>query len=179
MAVEAAAAERGVKLWEPSAERVERSAMTAYMRWLEAEQGLSFDGDYQALWRWSVENIEDFWASIWERFDVISDTPPESVLDTHEMPGAQWFTGSRLNYAEHIFRGKEDSALAIQYAAEGRDLAEITWGELRTRVAAIAAGMRELGVERGDRVAAYMPNIPETVAAFLATASIGAIWSSC
>src|SRR4051794_31828570 len=153
--------------------------MTAYMRWLEAERGLTFNGDYHALWRWSVENVEDFWASIWERFDVISDAPHTSVLDTHEIPGAGWFRGSELNYAEHIFRGKDDAALAIQHSGEGRDLAEISWGELRNRVAAMAAGLRGLGVERGDRVAAYLPNAPEALIAFLASASIGATWSSC
>ena len=95
------------------------------------------------------------------------------------MPGAKWFTGAEVNYAEHAFRGKPDDRVAIVHAGELRDQAEVTWGELREQVAGIAAGLRALGVERGDRVAAYMPNIPEAIAAFLATASIGAVWSSC
>jgi acetoacetyl-CoA synthetase len=177
--VEAAAAERGVKLWEPSAARVERSAMTRYARWLERERDLRLHGDYHALWRWSVENTEDFWESLWHYFDVIASRPYERVLDTHAMPGARWFAGAELNYAEHIFRNREPSTLAIQHAAEGRELGRVTWGELDGRVGALAAGLRELGVERGDRVAAYLPNSDSALVAFLATASIGAIWSSC
>ena len=95
------------------------------------------------------------------------------------MPGAVWFPGAQVNYAEHLFRGKDPDAVAIVHASELRELGEVTWGELREQTARIAAGLRALGVERGDRVAAYMPNIPETIAAFLATASIGAVWSSC
>ncbi len=167
------------KLWAPSAEAVERSNMTAYMRWLESEHELSFDGDYARLWEWSVENVEDFWHSIWDYFDVAADGDATTVLASAGMPGAEWFPGTSLNYAEHIFRGKDPSALAIQHAAEGSDLAEITWGDLSSRVASFAAGLRSLGVERGDRVAAYLPNGPEAIVGFLASASIGAIWSSC
>ena len=152
--------------------------MTEYMRWLEAERGLSFDG-YQELWRWSVEDLEGFWSSIWEFFDVQADGPCERALSSHEMPGARWFAGTRLNYAEHVFAGKADAATAIVHASELRDIGELSWGELRARVAAVATGLRQLGVERGDRVVAYMPNLPEAIVAFLATASIGATWSSC
>ena len=152
--------------------------MTEYMRWLEAERGLSFDG-YQELWRWSVEDLEGFWSSIWEFFDVQADGPCERALSSHEMPGARWFAGTRLNYAEHVFAGKADAATAIVHASELRDISELSWGELRARVAAVATGLRQLGVERGDRVVAYMPNLPEAIVAFLATASIGATWSSC
>ena len=95
------------------------------------------------------------------------------------MPGARWFEGAELNYAQHIFRGKRDTDVAVLHASELRQLGELRWGELREQVASVAAGLRELGVERGDRVVAYLPNIPETLVAFLATASIGAIWSSC
>ena len=166
-------------LWEPSAEAVERSNMTAYMRWLETERGLAFEGDYGRLWEWSVSDIDAFWRSIWDYFGVAADGDAATVLASDEMPGAEWFPGTRLNYAEHIFRGKDPDSLAIQHQAEGTDLAEITWGELEARVAAFAAGLRSLGVERGDRVAAYLPNAPEAVIGFLAAASIGAIWSSC
>jgi acetoacetyl-CoA synthetase len=158
-------------LWEPSPERKERAALTPYMR----AQGVE---DYHALWQWSVDDLEAFWASIWEWFDVQAATPYERVLGRAAMPGAEWFPGATLNYAEHIFRGKDADAVAIRHASELRELGEWTWGELREQAARIAAGLRELGVERGDRVVAYMPNIPETIAAFLACASIGAIWSS-
>jgi acetoacetyl-CoA synthetase len=157
-------------LWEPPAEMVERAVMTRYMR----ERGV---GSYDDLWRWSVEDLEGFWGSIWEFFGV--EGGYERVLASDTMPGAIWFPGAQVNYAEHLFRGKDPDAVAIVHASELREQAELTWGELREQVARIAGGLRALGVERGDRVAAYMPNIPEAVAAFLATASIGAVWSSC
>jgi acetoacetyl-CoA synthetase len=165
-------------LWTPSPERVERAALTRYARWLSDTRGLSFDG-YEALWRWSVDELEDFWASIWEYFDVQASAPYERVLGRREMPGAEWFPGARLNYAQHIFRGRDDAAVAIRHASEQRPLAELTWGELRALTARIAAALRAEGVGAGDRVVAYLPNTPEAVAAFLACASLGAIWSSC
>jgi acetoacetyl-CoA synthetase len=157
-------------LWEPPAELVERAVMTRYMR----ERGL---GTYEELWRWSVTDLEGFWGSIWDFFGVQGTY--DQVLAERRMPGAVWFPGAEVNYAEHLFRGKDPAATAILHASELRELSELSWGELREQAARIAAGLRALGVERGDRVAAYMPNIPETVAAFLATASIGATWSSC
>jgi acetoacetyl-CoA synthetase len=166
------------KLWEPSAELVERSRLREYMRWLEAERGLSF-ASYDDLWRWSVDDLEGFWSSIWDFFGVRADGEAERALGSREMPGAEWFAGTSLNYAEHVFADKDDAETAILHAAELRELGELRWGELRAQVAATAAGLRALGVERGDRVVAYMPNIPEAIVAFLATASIGAIWSSC
>jgi acetoacetyl-CoA synthetase len=166
------------KLWEPPAELVARARMTEYMRWLQAERGLSFDG-YHDLWRWSVEDLEGFWSSIWDFFDVQADGAYDRVLGSREMPGAKWFAGTSLNYAEHVFAGKDEAETAILHASELRELDELSWGELRARVAAVAAGLRDLGVERGDRVVAYLPNVPEAIVAFLATASIGAIWSSC
>ncbi len=167
------------KLWEPSASAVERSNMTAYMRWLASEHDLDFGGDYHRLWEWSTTELEAFWRSIWSYFDVQADGDPSTVLGSTEMPGAKWFPDTSLNYAEHVFRGKDDSDMAIQHLAEGGELGEITWGELATRVAAFAKGLRSLGVERGDRVVAYLPNSPAAVIGFLASASIGAIWSSC
>ena len=166
------------KLWEPSAELIERSRLREYMGWLESERGLKLD-DYEALWRWSVSDLEAFWSSIWDFFGVQADGGYERVLASHAMPGAEWFAGTSLNYAEHVFAGKDDDETAILHASELRELGELSWGELRAQVAATAAGLRGLGVERGDRVVAYMPNIPEAIVAFLATASIGAVWSSC
>ncbi|HEU4907170.1 MAG TPA: acetoacetate--CoA ligase [Solirubrobacterales bacterium] len=166
------------KLWEPPAELVERARMTEYMRWLAAERGLELDG-YDELWRWSVDDLEGFWSSIWDFFGVRADGGYDRVLGSREMPGAEWFAGSRLNYAEHVFAGKDDAGPAILHASELRELGELSWGELRAQVGAVAAGLRELGVERGDRVVAYMPNVPEAIVAFLATASLGAVWSSC
>ncbi|MEK6277628.1 MAG: acetoacetate--CoA ligase [Actinomycetota bacterium] len=170
--------QRGELLWEPSPESIQRSSMTRYMAWLESERGLRFD-DYPALWEWSVTELEKFWASIWDYFSVTSSTPYSAVLAERKMPGARWFEGARLNYAEHIFRDRDDGDVAILHASELHDLDELRWGELRAQVAAVAAGLRDLGVGPGDRVVAYLPNIPETVVAFLASASIGAVWSSC
>jgi acetoacetyl-CoA synthetase len=166
------------KLWDPPAELVERARLTEYMRWLEAERGLSFAG-YDELWRWSVDDLEGFWTSIWDFFGVQADGGYERALGNRAMPGAEWFAGTSLNYAEHVFDGKEDSEPAILHASELRELGELSWGELRAQVAATAAGLRALGVQRGDRVVAYLPNIPEAIVAFLASASIGAVWSSC
>jgi acetoacetyl-CoA synthetase len=166
------------KLWEPPTELVERARMTEYMRWLAAERGLELDG-YDDLWRWSVDDLEGFWSSIWDFFEVQADGGYDQVLGSREMPGAEWFAGTRLNYAEHIFAGKDDAETAILHASELRELGELSWGELRAQVAAVAAGLRELGVGPGDRVVAYLPNIPEAIVAFLAGASIGAVWSSC
>jgi len=156
-------------LWTPSQQLVDRARMTRFMR----ERG--FD-DYDELWRWSVDDLDGFWAALWDHFDVGARSGP--VLASREMPGARWFPEVTVNYAEYALRGRDDDAVAIVHASESRALAEVTWGELRTQVARIAAGLKALGVERGDRVVAYLPNIPETVAAFLATASLGAVWSS-
>jgi len=161
-------------LWEPSAERIRRATLTRYM------ESLGFE-DYASLWRWSVEDLDAFWASIVEFFDVRFSEGGEVVLappPDRSMPGAQWFPGSRVSFAEHVFRGKVSAEVAIRHASESRPLEAWTWGRLRSETAAIASGLRGLGVSEGDRVVAYMPNIPETVAAFLACASIGAVWSS-
>jgi acetoacetyl-CoA synthetase len=164
-------------LWTPSAERVRRATITRYQESVERSRGVRF-ADYQELWRWSVEDLEGFWSSIVSFCGVRFSSEPGSVLGSRAMPGAEWFPGARLNYAEHIFRGKRDDDVAIRFASELRSLDAWTWGELRDHTASIAAGLSALGVGEGDRVVAYMPNIPETVAAFLACASIGAVWSS-
>jgi acetoacetyl-CoA synthetase len=164
-------------LWSPSPEQVERATLTRYQRWLEEARRLRFR-DYAELHRWSVEDLEGFWSSICEFFSLRFDVPAERVLGRREMPGAEWFPGGRISFAEHVFRGKDDDEVAIRHASEAREAGEWTWGELRRETARIAAGLKAEGVGPGDRVVAYMPNIPETIAAFLACASIGAIWSS-
>jgi acetoacetyl-CoA synthetase len=167
-------------LWRPSEERVANSRIHHYMQWLEKEKGLSFDG-YEPLWRWSVEHLEDFWASIWQYFDIIHSAPYEQVLDRRVMPGAKWFEGSRLNLAEQLFRHQSANSDKpdILSRSELRPLASLSWGELQRQIASVADALRTMGVGPGDRVVAYLPNIPETVIAFFACASIGAIWSSC
>ena len=164
-------------LWQPSAAQIERATLTRYQRWLRDTRGLDL-GDYAALQRWSVTDLEGFWGSICEFFSVRFETAAERVLADARMPGARWFPGARLSYAEHIFAGKDDAEVAIRYASEARAPGEWTWGELRAHTARIAAALTARGVTKGDRVVAYMPNIPETIAAFLACASLGAVWSS-
>jgi acetoacetyl-CoA synthetase len=163
--------ESGRLLWEPPRELREDSAMSAFMR----ERG--FD-DYDALWKWSVDEPDEFWGALWELFDIKASKPYDEVLGKREMPGAEWFPGAELNYAEHVFRMARPGEAALVHASESAELGETSWDELRDQVARSAAGLRRLGVEKGDRVVAYMPNTPETIVAFLATASIGAIWSS-
>jgi acetoacetyl-CoA synthetase len=158
-------------LWSPSPEAAESTEMARFTR----ARGFA---SYDELWRWSVSDVEGFWAALWEWCDVRASKPYDRVLGRRAMPGAEWFPGAELSYAEHVFRGHADDAVALVHASELRPLAETTWGELRAQTAAIRAGLQAHGVGRGDRVVAYMPNIAETVAAFYATASLGAIWSS-
>jgi acetoacetyl-CoA synthetase len=165
-------------VWTPSEERIASATITRYRGWLNDTRGLRLE-DYGDLWQWSVDELQAFWASIWEFFEVEASEPYERVLTSREMPGATWFPGARLSYAEHVFRDRDDPEVAIRHASELRPLADWTWGELRAQAGAVAGALREAGVEAGDRVVAYLPNIPETVAAFLGCASIGATWSSC
>jgi acetoacetyl-CoA synthetase len=173
-------AAEGTLLWEPSEEFKENANITRYMEWLEREKGLSFD-DYSELWEWSVNELEEFWASIWEYFEVQASRPYEKVLNSREMPGTEWFVGSELNYAEHVFRHADErpDEPAVLHQSELRPLSELTWRGLQSKVGAMAVALKSLGVERGDRVAAFIPNVPEALIAFLASASIGAVWSSC
>jgi len=170
----------GIQLWEPSNEFKENARISDYMRWLGVEKDLNFE-DYNDLWEWSVTDLEGFWASVWEYCGVEASQPYEAVLAKREMPDAGWFPGTRLNYAENILKnaaGRLEEP-AIMHQSEVRSLDSVTWNELLGRTAALAAGLRAMGVERGDRVAAYLPNIPEAVIGLLACASIGAVWSSC
>ncbi len=149
------------------------------MGWLERERRLDL-ADYDALWRWSVTDLEGFWSSLWDFFEVRAHTPYERVLGSREMPGAEWFPGARLNFAEHMV-GRDDDldAVAVVAHSQTRESFELTFGELREQVARARAGLQRLGVGEGDRVVAYLPNIPETLVAFLACASLGAIWATC
>jgi acetoacetyl-CoA synthetase len=167
-----------VPLWSPSAEGRERAEMTRFMRWAGERAEREF-ADYGELWAWSVSEVEEFWAAIWEYCGVRASRPYEQVLDSRRMPGARWFAGAELNYAENmLMRDRDPDAIAVLHASELRELDSLTWKQLTAQVAAVADGLRALGVERGDRVVAYMPNIPEALVALLAVASIGAIWSS-
>ncbi len=165
-------------LWAPSEEARQQANITRYMRWLEENKGLHF-ATRDELWRWSVEHLEDFWASLWDFCAVRASSPYTTVLAERKMPGAQWFPGATLNYAEHVFRNATTERPAVLFRSERHPLVEVSWAELAHKVASIAHSLRELGVQRGDRVVAYMGNIPETLMAFLACASIGAVWSSC
>ena len=168
---------QGTLLWEPSEEVKEKANITRYMSWLKERRGLNF-ASYQEMWQWSVTDLEGFWSSIWDFFRVKAHQTYQRVLAERRMPGARWFAGAQLNYAENALRRQDDHP-AILFQSEMRPLTMVSYQQLYRQVASVAAGLRRLGVGKGDRVAAYMPNIPETVVAFLATASIGAIWSSC
>ncbi|MBU8906160.1 acetoacetate--CoA ligase [Desertibacillus haloalkaliphilus] len=165
-------------IWTPSQQRIDNSTMTSYMNWLQETKGLTFS-KYTDLWKWSVDELEEFWESIWDYCGVKAESNFQNVLSDRKMPGATWFEGARLNYAENIFTKYQEDKTAIYFRSEHIRSKELSWKELEEKVASVAHQLRQLGVKRGDRVAAYMPNIPETVIAFLATASIGAIWSSC
>lgn len=165
-------------LWSPSENFRRTTNLADYLAWLDRERGLRFDG-YAELHQWSVRELEAFWQSIWDYYGVISATPPTRVLSTREMPGAHWFAGARLNFAEHIFRSATEAHPALLAAGEGGGVREIGWRELTDQVARLAAWLRGRGVVAGDRVVAYLPNVPEAVVAFLATSAVGAVWSSC
>lgn len=168
----------GELLWQPTEEQIKNTNLTSYMQWLSEKKGVTVH-NYQELWQWSVDELEDFWESIWQYCGVQASKGYESVLNKREMPGAKWFKGSRLNYAENVFKNFQDEKTAIYFRSERLAKREISWKELRDKTASVAGALKDLGVKPGDRVVAYMPNIPETVIAFLACASIGAIWSSC
>ena len=156
--------------------------MARYRRWLEEQRGFTF-ADYEQMRQWSVREIDAFWQSIWDYFDLQSPTPHSAVLAQPRMPGAIWFSGAQVNYARQVLRHVEaaDAAGMPAIVSSGEDgvLKETSWPELRRKVGALAIHLKAQGVRSGDRVAAYLPNIPETIIAFLATASIGAIWSVC
>ncbi len=165
-------------LWTPTKHRIENSQMHKFMQWLSREHDLNFT-DYESLWQWSVDDIDSFWKSLWEFYDVKSYTPYSRVLDERSMPHAEWFPGATLNFVDQIFRHASPDNPAIRFASENSPLQELSWAQLEKNVASVANYLRRMGVEAGDRVAAYSPNTPETIIAFLATASLGAVWSLC
>ena len=170
----------GELLWTPGSAFAERSQVARFIDWLRTERGLSF-ADYEALRLWSVTEIEAFWGAVWAYFDVMSDTPPRQVLDRRVMPGAKWFQGARVNYAEHLLRYEAKAApgeTVIHHLTESRPLAQMSWQELGRQVRVLATRLRALGIKPGDRIVSYMPNVPETTVAMIATMAVGAVWSS-
>ena len=164
--------------WRPSVERIASARLTGFMHWLARERGLTF-ADYQSLWQWSVDDVNAFWCALWDWAEIPSATPRGEALVGARMPGAQWFPGVQMNYVSQVFRHASDLRPAIIQRNEAGEQVEMSWAELQRQTAALARTLRGLGVQRGDRVAAFMPNIAQTPVAFLAVASIGAIWSAC
>ena len=162
--------------WVPTERDVDDAIVTHFARFAEKRTGAEYP-DYQTLWRWSVDDIEGFWATLWDYFDLGERAQP--VLENAEMPGARWFPGTTLNYADQVVRNARTDRPAIIHAGEGVPDREVSWEELLGRAAAFADTLRANGVQPGDRVVGYLPNIPEAVIAFLATASVGAVWSAC
>ena len=165
------------QLWTPPPDIRSTTEIGRYLTRLARQRGLTFES-YAELWQWSVTDLEGFWSSVWEHFGVVSHTPHEAILAERTMPGAVWFSGASLNYAEHALGG-DDRAVAVVSRSQTRGGGQLTYSELRDQVARARAGLQRLGVTSGDRVAAYLPTITESVVAFLATASLGAVWSSC
>ncbi len=152
--------------------------LTAFTDWLAARRGLRFDG-YAELWRWSVTDLEGFWQAVWDYCRIDASAPPEQVLGRREMPGAQWFPGARLNYAQHVLRHERAGQDALLFLSESGPAAALSREQLGGQVRIVGTALRGMGVRPGDRVASYLPNIPQTVVAMLAAASIGAIWAGC
>lgn len=165
-------------LWTPSPQQVEAANVTRFTKWLAKERGLHFES-YEALWQWSVTRLEEFWQAMWDYFGVRASTPPTSVLGKRTMPGAEWFPGARLNCAQNLLRRELAGGDAVLFLNETTALTGFPWSKFAGAVRTLATKLRELGVRPGDRVAAYMPNIPETMIAMLATTAIGAIWACC
>lgn len=165
-------------LWTPSLEFFQQSNLTRYTKWLKEKHGLSFN-DYTALWQWTVDDPAAFWETVWHYFDIVSYSPYSAVMSAEPMPHTRWFEGATLNYAEHVFRNKTAERPAILFAAEGKDIQTISWNELENQTAALQTFFRQSGIESGDRIAAYIPNIPQATIALMATLSLGAVWSSC
>ena len=169
----------GELLWTPDEVFLQSTEAMRFVRWLSQKRGRTFD-DYESLRRWSIEDLEGFWSAVWDYFEVESDTPYSEVVTSHEMPGARWFVGSRVNYAEHMLRRERvaPDEVAVLHSSETRALEKTTWHELADRARTMATNLRALGIEPGDRIVSYMPNIIETLVAMLATTAIGAVWAS-
>ncbi|MBM3678377.1 MAG: acetoacetate--CoA ligase [Actinobacteria bacterium] len=167
----------GGVIWRPGPEDISGSRLSAFIRWLAAERGLELDG-YAPLHAWSVADLEGYWTAVWDYFGVRASVPARRVLSGSTMPDVRWFEGAELNLAEGFLAGAPDDA-ALVWGDESGEVGEMTYGRLRAEVARVQEGLRRLGVERGDRVVAVLPNVPEAVVVFLAVAGLGAIWSSC
>lgn len=165
--------------WTPPADAWETSRLGAFARLAQERSGLDLVGDYAALWRWSVDDLDAFWSTAWEFFGLPTLATAQPILAEERMPGASWFPGVRLNFAGEVFRGRDPEAEALVELAEDGTSTSLTWAELSRRVAAVATGLRDLGVGEGDRVVGYLPNRSEAVVALLATASVGAVWAVC
>ena len=171
--------EQGDVVWTPPADVLSTSRVGEFLAWLARERDLEMT-THEELWRWSVTDLDGFWSAVWEFFGVRAHAPYDTVLASREMPGARWFPGALLNYAEHALGTDEDlDRVAVLGRSQTRDDVELTFGDLRDQVARARAALTRLGVRRGDRVAGYLPNIPEALVAYLATASLGATWASC
>lgn len=168
----------GKILWKATPALLESCNLNQYIKWINNTYNIEFQ-DYEALHQWSVENIGQFWESIALYFDVKFHTAYDNILSNESMPHTQWFTGGTLNYAEQIFRNEFVEEPAVYYQSEGIELKYYSWLELKTKVAQFASFLKSKGVERGDRVVAIIPNIPEATIGFLAACSMGVIWSSC
>jgi acetoacetyl-CoA synthetase len=170
--------QEGDLLWSPSPERIAASNLTAYRHWLQGARGLDF-ADYAALWKWSVTDLDGFWQSLWDYFHIESSAPHSAALGRRALPGATWFPGARLNYAQHVLRREQDAGDALLHVSESTALTSLARKQLAAQVRILATQLRNFGVRPGDRVAAWMPNIPQTAVAMLATTAIGAIWACC
>ncbi|GAA4551282.1 acetoacetate--CoA ligase [Pseudonocardia xishanensis] len=168
----------GQVMWTPPPDVRRRTRIGGFLAWLAENRGLRLDS-FEELWRWSVEDLDGFWSAVWEHGGVRSSEPYEAVLADASMPGAVWFPGARVNYAEHLLRQGADSEVAVLGRSQTRADVDLTWRQLREQVARARAVLVGLGVGRGDRVVGYLPNVPEAVVAFLATASLGAVWATC
>lgn len=167
-------------LWTPSGPRADASTMAQFERWLEVERDLKFK-DYNAMWDWSISDLSGFWSAIWEYFDILHSQPYSSVLENHDVANAKWLTDARLNYAENLLRhaATDPNQEAIVVHSETFTRKSLSWGELEQQVGSVAASLRDMGVQQGDRVVAILPNTETALIAFLATSSLGAVWSLC
>lgn len=167
-----------IKLWELSDAEKQKTNLAQFIAWLKENKSLNFE-DYASLLKWSADTPSVFWQIAAEYFNIKFHSEPKEALSNDPMPYAQWFEGATLNYAERLFQGKNDAQAALKFYSEKQELVLYSWHDLEQQVAAIAAFLKEQGIQKGDRVVGYLPNVPEAIIAFLATASIGAVWSSC
>ncbi|QSE90658.1 acetoacetate--CoA ligase [Rhodococcus pseudokoreensis] len=165
-------------IWSPNPDTARNSQIERFRNYVNNRHTLALD-DYQALWRWSVEDLAGYWSTLAEFYDIQFSSDYTCVLATETMPGAQWFPGGRLNYADQVLRHRASEGSAIVHVAESGDRSEMSWSELHRQVAALARSLRDVGVREGDRVVGYLPNIPQAAVAFLAAAAVGATWAVC